>query len=285
LAAMVVCGIFAMQTLPVSLFPEVNFPRLRVNLEAGARPAERMAMEVTRPVEEALRGIPGVRNVQSRSGRGSSEIWLTFDWGQDMASALLQAEAQANKMLGALPAGTSLEVRRMDPTLFSTISYSLTSDTRSLTELRDIAQYQLRPILSAAPGVAKIDVKGGAIEEYRVTVDPAKLAARGMAVSDVATALAAANVLESVGQLEDRYKLYLVVTDTRFKDIDQIGATVLRAGANGVVRLADVASLRRDTTPQFTLATADGHDAVLLDVYQQPGANTIDIADHIRRAL
>lgn len=285
LAALVICGVLATRSLPVSLFPTVNFPRIRVNLEAGERPAERMAMEVTRPVEESLRGIPGVRNVQSKSGRGSAEIWLTFDWGDDMPTALLQAEAQANKMLSSLPPGTAVEVRQMDPTLFSTISYSLTSDTYSLTQLRDIAQYQLRPLLSTVAGVAKIDVKGGAIEEYRVTVDPAKLAAHALATSDVAAALSAANVLSAVGQLEDRYKLYLVVTDTRFKSIDEIGATVLRSGASGVVRLTDVATVLRDESPQFTLATADGHDAVLLDVYQQPGANTIDIADRIRQSL
>jgi CzcA family heavy metal efflux pump len=285
LGALVICGILATGSLPVSLFPQVNYPRIRVNLEAGERPAERTAIEVTRPVEEALRGIPGVRNVQSKSSRGSAEIWLTFDWGQDMLAALLQAQSQSNKILPSLPQGTTLEVRQMDPTLFSTISYSLVSDSIPLTQLRDIAQYQLRPILSTVPGVARIDVQGGAIEEYRVTVDPAKLAARGLATSDVATALSATNVLNAVGLVEDRYKLYLVVTDTRFKSIDEIGATVLRSGASGVVRLTDVATVRREPAPQFTLATADGRNAVLLDVYQQPGANTIDIADRIRRAL
>src|SRR5439155_23700504 len=104
LAALVICGLLASRTLPVSLFPNVNYPRIRANLEAGERPAERMALEVTRPVEEAMRGIPGVRNVQSRSSRGSAEIWLTFDWGDDMAAALLQAQAAANKMLPSLPA-------------------------------------------------------------------------------------------------------------------------------------------------------------------------------------
>src|SRR6187200_2172323 len=113
----------AARALPVSLFPHVNFPRIRVNIEAGERPAERMATQVTRPMEEALRGIPGVRNVQSKSSRGASEIWLTFDWGHDMAGATLQADAQANKMLPSLPPGTTVEVRQMDPTLFSTISY------------------------------------------------------------------------------------------------------------------------------------------------------------------
>ncbi len=282
---LVVSGVMAAIALPVSLFPRVNFPRIRVNIEAGERPAERMAMEVTRPMEEALRGIPGVRNVQSKSSRGASEIWLTFDWGEDMISARLQADAQSNKLLGTLPPGTTVEVRQMDPTLFSTISYSLTSDSKSLRELRDLAQYELRPLLGAVPGVANIDVQGGAIEEYRVTVDPAKLAALSLSPSDVSAALAAANVQTAVGQLEDHFKLYLVVTNTRFKSIDEIGETVLRGGVSGVVRLSDVASIARDASPQFTLATAEGKNAVLIDVYQQPGANTVAIAERIRVLL
>src|SRR5438034_11529150 len=112
-----------------------------------------------------MRAIPGVRGIQSRTVRCSSEILLTFDWGEDMTAALLQAESQINKILPALPAGTAFDVRRMDPTLFSTISYSLTSETRPLTELRDLAKYQLGPVLSTVPGVAKVDVQGGAIEE------------------------------------------------------------------------------------------------------------------------
>src|SRR5437763_4330005 len=208
--------------LPVALFPRVNFPRIRINIEAGERPAEQMTIQVTRPMEESLRAIPGVRGIRSRTSRGSAEIWLSFDWGQDMVAALLQGESQVNRILPSLPTGTSFEVRRMDPTLFSTISYSITSDLRPLTELRDLAQYQLRPLLTTAPGVARVGVQGGEIEEFRVTVDPAKLAAHGLAISDVALSLSATNVLTAVGQVEDRYKLLLVVSDTRLASPQQI---------------------------------------------------------------
>ncbi len=285
LAALVIGGVVGTLHLPVALFPRVNFPRVRINIEAGERPAEQMAIQVTGPAEEALRAIPGVRAVRSRTSRGSAEIWLTFDWGEDMISALLQAESQVNKILPTMPAGTAFDVRRMDPTLFSTISYSITSDTRPLTELRDLAKYQLRPVLSTVAGVARVDVQGGAIEEYRVDVDPARLRAYGLATSDVATALSAANVLNAVGRIEDHYRLYLIVTDTRFKDLQQINSTVLRSGGNGVVLLRDVATVRRDVAPQFTRSTADGRDAVLLDVYQQPNASTVEIAAGIRRTL
>jgi len=285
LVALVVGGVFATLALPVSLFPHVNFPLIRINFDAGDRPAQRMAVEVTSPVEEALRAVPGVREIKSDTTRGNAEIKLIFDWGQDMTGALLQAESQVNKILPALPPGTAFEIRRMDPTVFPVIAYSMTSDTRSLSELHDLAQYQLRPILSAVPGVARIAVDGGSVAEYRITVDPAKLQAHGLALTDVTTALAAANVLTAVGHVEENFRLYLVVTNTSFQSVQEIGATVLRSGAGGVTLLSDVATVRQDQSPQFIHSTADGHDAVLINVYQQLGGNTIEIAAGIRSAL
>jgi multidrug efflux pump subunit AcrB len=285
LVAMVVGGVFGAMALPVSLFPHVNFPLIRINFDAGDRPAQRMAVEVTSPVEEALRAVPGVREIKSSTTRGNAEIKLIFDWGQDMTGALLQAESQVNKILPDLPKGTAFEIRRMDPTVFPVIAYSMTSNSRSLSELHDLAQYQLRPILSAVPGVARIAVDGGAVEEYRITVDPVKLQAHGLALTDLTNALAAANVLTAVGHVEENYRLYLVVTNTSFKSIEEIGTTVLRSGAGGVTLLSDVATIRQDQSPQFIHSTADGHDAVLINVYQQLGGNTIEIAAGIRSAL
>ncbi|HWE94686.1 MAG TPA: efflux RND transporter permease subunit [Tepidisphaeraceae bacterium] len=294
LGALVLGGLLGSFILPASLFPRVTFPRLRIDVEAGERPAERMAVEVTRPVEESLRAIPGVRGVQSATSRGSAQVWLNFDWGEDMTAALLQAQSQVNRLLPSMPQGTSFDVKRMDPTVFPVIAYSMTSDSRPLTELRDIAQYQLRPLLSTVSGVAKVDVTGGAIEEFRVTTDPARLQAHGLAISDVAAALSASNVLTAVGRIEDHDKLYLVITDTRLKSAEEIGATVLRLGGGaasgnstgpapaGVVRLSDVADVTHEPAPQFIRSTADGHDAVLFNVYQQPGGNTVDIAKGVR---
>ncbi len=285
LAALVVGGIFASLALPVSLFPQVSFPRIRIDFDAGDRPAQRMTTEVTIPVEEALRAVPGVRGLQSTTSRGSAEVWLTFDWGQNMTDALLQADAEINRILPGLPAGTNFQVRRMDPTVFPIIAYSITSDVHPITELHDLAQYQLRPVLTTVPGVARISVEGGAVTEYRVTLDPAKLQAHDLALSDVAAALSAANVLTAVGHVEENFRLYLVVTDTTFKSIKDIGATVLRGGAGGVTFLRDVATIRPEHSPQFIHSTADGRDAVLLNVFQQPGGNTIEIAAAIRRVL
>jgi len=104
------------------------------------------------PVEEAVRSVPGLRSIRSTSSRGSADISVNFDWGQDMISAMLQVESAINQVLPSLPAGTTFDVRRMDPTVFPTIGYTLTSSRQSLVELRDIAYYQLRPLLSTVPG-------------------------------------------------------------------------------------------------------------------------------------
>src|SRR5882762_1591722 len=190
-------GIVASLNLPVSLFPTVDFPRAVVSLDAGDRPAEQMEMQVTRPVENAVRRVPGVVNVRSTTSRGAADVSINFTWGTDMASATLQVNAAIAQIVSQLPAGTNVLTRRMDPTVFPIIAYSLTSATTSLTQLRDLADYQLRPLLSSVTGVSQVQVLGGAVEEYRVVVDPVRLQAYSLGLDDVAKALSAANVINA----------------------------------------------------------------------------------------
>jgi CzcA family heavy metal efflux pump len=284
-AVLAAAGLLSVFRLPVGLFPQVDFPRIRVSLDAGSRPAERMEIEVTRPVEEAVRGIPGVRNLRSTTSRGSADVDVDFEWGLDMVAAALQVNAEISRVLPSLPPGTAFEVRRMDPTVFPVIAYSLTSGTRSPVELRNLASYQLRPTLAAVPGVAKVGIEGGGVEEFRVTVAPGKLQSLDMTLADVARALSASNVLVAVGKLQDHDKLYLVVSDTRFRSLSEISQTILRPSPDGIVTLEDVATVVRTTEPQFTRVTAGGHDAVLLSIYQQPAGNTVQIARDIKEKL
>jgi CzcA family heavy metal efflux pump len=285
MAVLALGGLISSFGLPVSLFPQVNFPRIEVSLDAGDRPAERMAVEVTYPVEEAIRAVPGLLHIRSTTSRGSADLSIFFQWGGDMVSAMLQVESAINQVIPNLPPGTTFRVRRMDPTVFPVLGYSLTSNTHSLVELRDIALYQLRPLLSTVTGVARVSVQGGARAEYEVVVDPDRLASYHLSLEEVAQAVSAANVIKAVGRLEDHYKLYLVVSDTRFHDVREIRQTVLRSGKDGLVRLEDIAEVSLATAPQWTRVTADGHDAVLFQVYQQPGGNTVRIARDIKKQL
>ncbi|MHB8940825.1 MAG: efflux RND transporter permease subunit, partial [Desulfobacteria bacterium] len=251
-------GVTSSFTLPVTLFPTVDFPRVVVSLNAGDRPAEQMMLQVTTPVEEAVRRIPDVREVRSTTSRGSADVSVNFVWNIDMAVATLRVDSAISRILPSLPPGTTMTTHRMDPTVFPILAYSLTSPTVPLTRLHDLAQYQIRPLLSSVEGVARVQVIGGELEEYRVTVDPARLQTFGLSLSDVSRALSATNVVSAVGKLEDHYKLYLAISDSRLQSLDQIRSTVLKTGGNGVVKLDDVATVETSTVPQWIRVNADG---------------------------
>jgi multidrug efflux pump subunit AcrB len=285
LLVLAVAGLVDAYRLPIALFPNTDFPRVVLNLNSGDRPAEQMEIQVTVPVEDAIRRVPGVRNVRSTTSRGSAEVSITFAWGTDMAMATVQIAASVNQIMPLLPANTQLLTRRMDPTVFPMLAYSLTDKKLNPTELYDLAQYQLRPLLSSVEGVARVQITGGAPQEYRVTIDPAKLGSYGLAISDVSTALAAANVLSAVGRLEDHYKLYLLIADNRLSDLDSLRNIVIKTGNNGLVRLSDIATISNGAVPQWIKVTADGKDAVLLNIYQQPGSNSVQIAQDVKARL
>ena len=202
-----------------------------------------------------------------------------------MGAALLQVESAVNRILPDLPAGTGFTARRMDPTVFPMAAYSLTSNTLTQVDLLDIGDQQLVPLLSAINGIAQVGVMGGKTMEYRVEVDPVKLDAYGLAFTDVASALSATNVLQAVGRMEDHYKLYLAMSDTRIRNLKDIRNTILRSGENGLVRLEDIARVYTSEKPEWLKVSADGKQAVLVMVYQQPNANTVQIVRDVQARL
>ena len=278
-------GGLAVFSLPVALFPDIQFPRIVVSVDAGDRPADRMILEVTQPLEQGLRGVPDVQDIRSTSSRGTAEISVNFAWGTDMITALLQAESAVNKLLPTLPPGTTFSAKRLNPTVFPVLGLALTSKTRDLVSLRDYGYFQLRRELTTVPGIARVETLGGSQEEYEVLVDPARLKAIGLSINDVVSALSASNVLTSVGRLEDRYRLYLVLSNAPLASLADIRRTILRSGGNGIITLEDVADVKRGTVPQWTTVTANGSDAVLINIYQQPGANSVAIVKDVKARL
>jgi multidrug efflux pump subunit AcrB len=278
-------GIASIPQVPVSLFPIADFPRVVVALDAGDRNAEQMVLLVTQPVEEAIRRVPGVRAVRSRTGRGATDISASFEWGTDMASATLAVNAALSQILPGLPGGVTLTVRRMDPSVFPMLAYSLRSSTLSASELRDLAAYQLRPVLAGVDGVAHVDVEGGAIEEFHVDADPARLRAHNVSLEELVTAVGASTTLGALGRADDFYKLYLVLGDNHPADAQAIGDIVVKSSARGLIRVRDVATVVVSSVPQWIRATADGHDAVLLQVYQQRDGNTAAIVKEVTAQL
>jgi len=278
-------GAFAGLKLPVSLFPNIAFPRIVVSIDAGDRPVDRMILEVTQPLEQALRSVPAVQDLRSTSSRGSAEVSVNFAWGTDMVTALLQVQSAVNQVLPTLPTGTTFTTKRLNPVVYPVLGLALTSKTVDAVGVRDFAFLQLRRELATVAGIAHVDVIGGRQEEYEVKVDPARLRAFGLAANDVATALGASNIVSSVGRLEDRYRLYLVLSSAPSRSLADLRQTVLRSGTNGIVTLANVAEVTQGTMPEWTTVTSGGGDAVLLNVYQQPGASTVALVKDVQAKL
>lgn len=292
--ALAVAGAVAAVSLPVGLFPQVAFPRVVVDLDIGSRSAEQTALLVTAPVEQAVRAVPGVRSIRSESTRGSAQISIDFGWGRDMIASTLLVQAAIAQVIPALPAGTGYTIRRMDPTVYPILSYALVPSAGSKSQvarnarsvaLRDVAALQLVPLLSSISGLAKVGVEGGDTAEIQVQTDVHRLAGYGLTLADLARTVGDNTVLQAVGQLQDRGKLFLAIADSSPADPATIGALVVRSDPAGLVRVRDVATVAAGVVPQWVRVTEDTHPAVLLDIYEQPDGNAVSIAAMARARL
>ena len=280
-------GIVAALNLPVGLFPHIDYPRVTVAIDAGDRDADQMAAEITRPVEIALRGVPNVTRIRSTTSRGSAEVALSFGWGEDMVSAKLATQAALATLVSDLPAGTTFTVNRSDPTVFPVLGIALTSKTLSQEALRQIAELKVRPALTGVPQVAGVEILGGSAREIEVDIDPARLQALGIGVSDVTAALAKANAVTGLGRIEDRHRLYLVLAESRLASAGDLAATPLKSGtgAAGIVTLGQVATIHPATEPNYTRITSNGTDAVLINIHQSPTGDTVKIVKAVDERL
>lgn len=273
-------GVVGAWRLPVSLFPHIDYPRVVVAIDAGERDPAQMEAEITRPIEIALRSVPGVTHLRSTTSRGSAEVALNFAWGHDMTAATLATQGALATVVASLPQGTSFDVRRSDPTLFPVVGIALTSATLDQEALRQLAELKVRPALTAVPGVAGVDVLGGSPREFSVDIEPGKLAALGLSPDDVVKALGQANIVRGAGRIEDRHRLYLLLVENRLATAADISATPVKAGtagSAGIVTVGDVATVRPASQPNYSLVTSNGRQAVLVNVRQALGGDTVQV--------
>ena len=285
--ALAVVGLSALGTLaafrlPAAIFPEVTFPRIKVIAESGERPGEDMMRAVTRPIEESLRRVPGVGEIRSTTTRGSSEINLDCTWDSNMDLTLQRVQAQISAVRALLPAGTSIDARLMNTALFPVLGYALTSERRSLAELRDLAVLNLQPELARLPGAAEVVVQGGRRLEARVTLDPNALQARGLDAAGVADVLRDAGELQSVGLLDANRQLYLGLVDGRPVDLTTLEALPVPVASGPPVPLAALGRVSLEAAPEFVRYRAHGREAVLVNVLRQPSASILTLADGVR---
>jgi multidrug efflux pump subunit AcrB len=284
--ALALAGVFAAISLPVGLFPVTSFPRIRIEIDAGEMPARQMLIDVTEPLEQVARAVPGAQEVTSTTSRGSAEVFVNFPWGYDMNRALLAVDAAFAQKLPTLPQGTSYDIIQMSPNVIMPfVSYALVSRSSSPSDLRQLAQYQIVPLLTGIPGIRRVGVMGGQTPEVQVSVDLNKLRAYGLTLTDVSNALSQTNSIQAVGRLEDNDLLYLAINNNAFTSINSVRNVALHTGPDGIVRVGDIAKVTMGTVPQWMLIDDNGKPAVTFDVYQQDSADSISLAREVQQRL
>jgi CzcA family heavy metal efflux pump len=284
-AVLCLAGVLSALRMPSSVFPQTNFPRVVIIVNNGIMPADEMMATVTRPIEEAMKDIPGALTVRSATRRGSAQINVFFNWQVDMVQSELYVLGRLSQIRSDLPATASTEIERVTFSAFPIIGISLTSSNRDIMSLWEKANYELKPRFLQIPGVARVEITGGRTPEYHVVVDPLKLQAAGLGLADVSDALTKNNLFAPAGMMEENYHLYLTTVDGRVHSAADIENLVIAVRGSHPVQVRDVARVERGPEPVFQAVTAQGRDAVLLNIQSQADGSTLDIANALKKQL
>ena len=275
-------GVYLAFTIPVSVFPTTNFPRVLIGVDNGVMPIDQMMVTITRPLEEAVNSVPGLLTVRSTTSRGSAEINLFFRWNVDMFQTLQYVNAAISRIQPELPSTATIRADRLTFAAFPIIGYSLTSDTMPQTELWDLATYQMKPRLNRLDGVSTVVVQGGQEPEFQIMPEPSKLLAAGVTVSDILDSVRRTNLIDSPGLLERNHQLYLGLVNGQVRTPDEISETVIKNTPAGIpVRIGAIATVTASVKPVYTVVTANGKPAVLLNINRQPDGNTVEVANEV----
>jgi multidrug efflux pump subunit AcrB len=286
-------GAYLAFTIPVSVFPSTDFPRVLIGVDNGVMPIDQMMVTVTRPIEEAVNSVPGLLTVRSTTSRGSAEIDLFFRWDVDMFQTLQYVNAALSRVQPEIPATAKVEAHRLTFAAFPIIGYSLTSDTMPQTKLWEMATYEMKPRLNRLEGVSTVVVQGGQEPEFQITPDPAKLLAASVTISDILDSVRRTNLVDSPGLLERNHQLYLGLVNGQVRTPEEIANAVVKNTPAGIpVRIGDLSTVAPGVKPVYTVVTANGKPAVLLNINRQPDGNTMQVAqevhdeiDNIRKTL
>jgi multidrug efflux pump subunit AcrB len=275
-------GAYLAFTIPISVFPSTNFPRVLIGVDNGVMPIDQMMVTVTRPIEEAVNSVPGLASIRSVTSRGSAEVDLYFSWDVDMFQTLQYVNAAISRVQPELPSTAKVEAHRLTFAAFPVIGYSLTSDTTSQTSLWEMATYEMKPRLNRLDGVSTVIVQGGQEPEFLVTPDPAKLLLTSITVTDILDAVRRTNLVDSPGLLERNHQLFLGLVNGQVRSVADIRNAVIKSNPSGIpVRIGDIAEVSTGVKPIYTVVTANGKPAVLLNINRQPDGNTVQVANEV----
>ncbi len=278
-------GVILALSIPSAVFPEFTFRRAIILADSGDLPAEQMLATVTRPLEEAAYSVVGVSLVRSTTTRGSAEVDVTFSEHADPQISFQMLEAAVQQAHSAMPSGTDAEALLLTTGTFPIVDTSLSSRTRSLVELTDIANYDLTPAFHRIDGTYRVEVVGGKRREFVVRIDPSRLLQHDLSPDDVVSGLARNNVIESPGRIYDAHRMLLTVLESDHHRADQIANIPIANHAGQPVRVRDIGLVELGIKEDYIRTESENGPAVLVGISRRPEGNTVEIAAAARKIL
>ncbi len=284
ICALAAFGAYLAFTVPVAVFPSTNFPRIVIGVDNGVMPIDQMEVTITRPIEEEVNSVPGLERVLSITSRGSAEIDLFFTWNVDMFQTLQYVNAAVARVQPTLPSTAAINTNRLTFAAFPIMGYSVTSQSVPQTALWEMATYTWKPQLNRLLGVSMVVIQGGQEPEFQVEPDPGKLVESQITVPNILDAVTRSNLIDSPGLIQRNHQLVLTLVSGQAHNESDIGNIVVKTTNAGVpVRIGDIASVSSSIKPVYTIVTANGKPAVLLNIYRQPDSNTVSVADEVHQ--
>lgn len=277
-----VLGLILAAKIPSAVFPEFRFPRAIILADNAGLPREQMLVAVTRPLEEAAYGVPGTNLVRSTTSRGSAEIDVTFNQQTDPLTEYQLLNAATAEVRERLPPATGLNSRLLTTGSFPILDLSLSSNTRSLPDLTDIALYDLIPALRRISGVYRADAVGGKYRQYLVRLDPALLSQHRLTAQQVVDGIAAANVVDSPGRIQDEHRMLVIVTSSDLHGEDQLARLPILNVDGQPILVGDIATVSVDVKEDYIRTVSEKGPAVLIGISRQPDSSIQQIAQQAR---
>ncbi|OOQ57046.1 efflux RND transporter permease subunit [Mucilaginibacter pedocola] len=271
-------GAFAYSRLQTSLFPEITFPKIKIIADAGLQPVNKMMVTVTKPLENAVKQVPGLHYVRSTTSRGSCEISAFMNWDADIDLSQQRIESRIAQIKNNLPPEVNVTVEKMNPSILPVSGYTLESHNLSPIELQQLATYTVKPFLSQVDGVSEIRVIGGKFKEYWLVLNRQKMSALGLTPDMITNTMAQTAFIKSNGYMADYKMLYLTVTDASVNTSEQLQNLVVSNNRKRVIQLKDVADIQINPAVGYTKINANGHEGVLIAVIKQPNSNLVDLS-------
>ncbi len=285
--AILLAGLLAYRLMPLSALPEVDYPTIEVTtLYPGASP-DVMSTTVTAPLERQFGQMPGLNQMTSSSSGGASIVTLRFSLGLSLDVAEQEVQAAINAGANLLPADLPMPpvYSKVNPADAPVLTIAVTSPSLPLIKLHDLTENRLAPKLSQVDGVGLVSMAGGQRPAVRIRADPQALAAVGLSLDDVRTAIAAANVNQAKGSFDGPQRSSTLDANDQLKSAAEYNELIIAWKNGNPLRLKDVATIVDDAENLRLAAWADRTPGVILNVQRQPGANVIETVDRVKALL